>query len=272
MPRARFRAWRMPTGFVELALQGSDFKITFKTDWIDWNDLAVVTFSDASFANEAEYKSQQERIVPQRCEDRWAQISPDRIWVFDFEKGLSSHPTGRSVCLAGINRIWWQDSSFALRVDWTPDFSQGMVSAESASNAALVLHRLPLRQRPSVVWSCTQGARQALRNRTLCTLSSALDQCWENFPEVLPGRWWNWMDRYRQAIGWRSDQKYETWFPYQGTCRRVHQRAEAELRDHGTCTETRIVTYVVQKYQNAEVWYAILANPIGIELHALFCI
>ena len=47
---------------VELALQGSDFKITFKTDWIDWNDLAVVTFSDASFANEAEVKSQQGRI------------------------------------------------------------------------------------------------------------------------------------------------------------------------------------------------------------------
>jgi hypothetical protein len=47
---------------VELALQGSDFKITFKTDWIDWSDLAVVTFSDASFANEAEYKSQQGRI------------------------------------------------------------------------------------------------------------------------------------------------------------------------------------------------------------------
>eukprot|EP00435_Cladocopium_sp_Y103_P015605 s3250_g3.t2 len=47
---------------VELALQGSDFKIAFKTDWIDWNDLAVVTFSDASFANEAEFKSQQGRI------------------------------------------------------------------------------------------------------------------------------------------------------------------------------------------------------------------
>ena len=47
---------------VELALQGSDFKITFKTDWIDWNDLAVVTLSDASFANEAEFKSQQGRI------------------------------------------------------------------------------------------------------------------------------------------------------------------------------------------------------------------
>ena len=49
---------------VELALQGSDFKIkiTFKTDWIDWNDLAVVAFSDASFANEAELKSQQGSI------------------------------------------------------------------------------------------------------------------------------------------------------------------------------------------------------------------
>ena len=137
--------------------------------------------------------------VPQRCEDRWAQISPDRIWIFDFEKGLSSHFTGRIVCLAGINRIWWQDSSFALRIDRTPDFSQGMVSAESASNAALVLHRLSLSQRPSVAWSCTQGARQTLRNRTLCTPSSALDQCWENFPEVLPGRWWSWMDRYRQG-------------------------------------------------------------------------
>ena len=47
---------------VELALQGSDFKITFQTDWIDWNDLVVLTFSDASFANEAEFKSQQGRI------------------------------------------------------------------------------------------------------------------------------------------------------------------------------------------------------------------
>ena len=32
------------------------------TDCIDWNDLAVVIFSDASFANEAEFKSQQGRI------------------------------------------------------------------------------------------------------------------------------------------------------------------------------------------------------------------
>ena len=47
---------------VELALQGSDFKITFKTDWIAWSDLAVVTFSDTSFANEAEFKSQKGRI------------------------------------------------------------------------------------------------------------------------------------------------------------------------------------------------------------------
>ena len=47
---------------VELALQGSDLQITFKSDWIDWSDLAVVTFSDASFANEEGFKSQQGRI------------------------------------------------------------------------------------------------------------------------------------------------------------------------------------------------------------------
>jgi len=30
-----------------------------KTDWIAWKNLAVVTFSDASFANKAEFKSKQ---------------------------------------------------------------------------------------------------------------------------------------------------------------------------------------------------------------------
>ena len=47
---------------VERALQESDFKITFKTDWTAGSDLAVVTFSATSFANEAEFKSQQGRI------------------------------------------------------------------------------------------------------------------------------------------------------------------------------------------------------------------
>ena len=33
-----------------------------KTDLVDWKDLAAVTFSDASFANEAEFKSPQGHI------------------------------------------------------------------------------------------------------------------------------------------------------------------------------------------------------------------
>lgn len=44
---------------VDLALQGSDLEITFNSDWIDWEDLAIVTFSDASFANEEGNMSQQ---------------------------------------------------------------------------------------------------------------------------------------------------------------------------------------------------------------------
>lgn len=57
-----FQSLKDANRVVELALQGSDFKITFKTDWIAWSDLAVVTFSDTSFANEAEFKSQKGRI------------------------------------------------------------------------------------------------------------------------------------------------------------------------------------------------------------------
>jgi hypothetical protein len=99
----------------------SDFKITFKTDWIDWNDLAVVTFSDASFASEAEYKSQQGRIhyITSRIdvksgEHKFHHISPDWVWIVAPEASLSSHTAGRGICSAGMNKVWIQTSSFAL--------------------------------------------------------------------------------------------------------------------------------------------------------------
>ena len=37
---------------VDFAVNGIDLKVTFRSGWVDWNDLAIVTFSDASFANE----------------------------------------------------------------------------------------------------------------------------------------------------------------------------------------------------------------------------
>ena len=54
---------RKPNKTVELALQNVDFKFTFPANHVDWTkDLAVVTFSDASFAGETGYKSQQGRL------------------------------------------------------------------------------------------------------------------------------------------------------------------------------------------------------------------
>ena len=47
---------------VDFALNGIDLKVTFRSGWVDWNDLAIVTFSDASFANEEGFKSQQGRF------------------------------------------------------------------------------------------------------------------------------------------------------------------------------------------------------------------
>ena len=60
--KATVQDLKMANKVVELALQGSDLQITFKSDWIDWDDLAIVTFGDASFANEEGYKSQQGRL------------------------------------------------------------------------------------------------------------------------------------------------------------------------------------------------------------------
>ena len=48
---------------VELAVQNIDFKFTLPANHIDWTkDLAVVTFSDAPFAGETGYTSQQGRL------------------------------------------------------------------------------------------------------------------------------------------------------------------------------------------------------------------
>ena len=53
---------RLANKAVELAHQNQNMKLVYKANWIDWKDLAVVTYSDASFANEPGYKSQQGRI------------------------------------------------------------------------------------------------------------------------------------------------------------------------------------------------------------------
>ena len=62
-PKGTVNAIKEANKTVELALQNADFKIVFPANHIDWTkDLAVVTFSDASFAGEAGYKSQQGRL------------------------------------------------------------------------------------------------------------------------------------------------------------------------------------------------------------------
>ena len=61
-PKATVSDLRLANKAVELAHQNQNMKLVYKADWIDWKDLAVVTYSDASFANEPGYKSQQGRI------------------------------------------------------------------------------------------------------------------------------------------------------------------------------------------------------------------
>ena len=53
---------RLANKAVELAQQAKDLKLVYKAGWVNWSDLAVVTYSDASFANEEGYKSQQGRL------------------------------------------------------------------------------------------------------------------------------------------------------------------------------------------------------------------
>ena len=61
-PKGTVQSLKDANRVVELALQLIDFKLTFRSQWLDWKDLVVVTFSDASFAGESGYKSQQGRI------------------------------------------------------------------------------------------------------------------------------------------------------------------------------------------------------------------
>ena len=53
---------RLANKAVELAHQNQNLKLVYKANWIDWKDLAVVTYSAASFANELGFKSQQGRV------------------------------------------------------------------------------------------------------------------------------------------------------------------------------------------------------------------
>ena len=95
---------------VELALQGSDLQITFKSDWIDWSDLAVVTFSDASFANEEGFKSQQGRIHYITNASSLKEGSHKMHLIsFGFnypQKGVSCYIASRSICSANCSRTW----------------------------------------------------------------------------------------------------------------------------------------------------------------------
>ena len=61
-PKATVSDLRLANRVVELSHQNQNMKLVYKANWIDWKDLAVVTYSDASFANEPGFKSQQGRI------------------------------------------------------------------------------------------------------------------------------------------------------------------------------------------------------------------
>jgi len=49
-PKATVSDLRLANKAVELAHQNQNMKLVYKANWIDWKDLAVVTYSDASFA------------------------------------------------------------------------------------------------------------------------------------------------------------------------------------------------------------------------------
>ena len=53
---------RLANKAVELAHQNQNMKLVYKANSVNWQDLAVGTYSDASFANEPGFKSQQGRI------------------------------------------------------------------------------------------------------------------------------------------------------------------------------------------------------------------
>ena len=62
-PKGTVSALKEANKTVELTLQNVDFKFTLPANHVDWTkDLAVVTFSDASFAGGTGYKSQQGRF------------------------------------------------------------------------------------------------------------------------------------------------------------------------------------------------------------------
>ena len=61
-PKATVSDLRLANKAVELAHQNQNLKLVYKANWIDWKDLAVVTYSAASFANELGFKSQQGRV------------------------------------------------------------------------------------------------------------------------------------------------------------------------------------------------------------------
>ena len=62
-PKGTVSALEEANKTMELALQNVDFKFTFPANHVGWTkDLAVVTFSGASFAGETGHKSQQGRL------------------------------------------------------------------------------------------------------------------------------------------------------------------------------------------------------------------
>ncbi|CAL1129119.1 unnamed protein product [Cladocopium goreaui] len=95
---------RLANKAVELAHQNQNMKLVHKANWIDWKDLAVVTYSDASFANEPGYKSQQGRTHHLTTASRLT------------EKDHSIHVIGfASSTLKRVCRATLQAESYALQ-------------------------------------------------------------------------------------------------------------------------------------------------------------
>ena len=96
-PKATVSDLRLANRVVELSHQNQNMKLVYKANWIDWKDLAVVMYSDASFANEPGFKSQQGRIhylstaTASRLTERSQHNTCDRARFVNIEACVQNH-------------------------------------------------------------------------------------------------------------------------------------------------------------------------------------
>ena len=133
---------------LELALNGIDLKLRYKNGPFNFQELGILTATDASFAGESGSRSQQGRIhflvpAPQLLDPECCACDGSVVFLVPPSSGMQSNHASRDLCSAKRPGSWrWSSSPIGRTVRVRHDRPR-LARCQQKSNPACDALRLP---------------------------------------------------------------------------------------------------------------------------------